>query len=457
MHKKYCNSYANKTKIQITYKMIKSHSSADMTLYRGYIADTDPDTAVPVVTHDGKPHTIGNWYRLTGFLDDVSNVLEWCFRGTLYNPSIHRVAVVKVSNTDHYMELVKFITPDEVMTEFACVWLDNVKHKVTDVDESAILAAHTQLWTISRNPHRGGDKPAVIDENGMQEWWSYGLRHRDDDKPAIISMERAEDWVRIRPDYRCLSEPAVLWVTDILPVQHCDDHSGLQTAVTCHGILMEWWKDGGCHRDNDLPAVTCPDGTREWWKNGVCCRDNDLPAIIYMDGTKEWMKGGERHRDNNLPAIIHANGTMEWFRYGHRHRDADEPAIVRLNGTLEWFVDGVHSRSGGLPAITRSNGTQEWWVTGKRHRDGDLPAVEYANKHREWWVGGKRHRVGNPAIIHANGKEEWRVNGLRHREDGPAVVGGEVKPEWWINGERWKECCVLQTCDCLYRKRRHFT
>jgi len=56
--------------------------------------------------------------------------------------------------------------------------------------------------------------------------------------------------------------------------------------------VVEWYKDGQCHRDNDKPAVIWHNGARYWYKNGRRHRDNDKPATIKSDGTEEFWKGG---------------------------------------------------------------------------------------------------------------------------------------------------------------------
>ena len=54
------------------------------------------------------------------------------------------------------------------------------------------------------------------------------------------------------------------------------------------------YKNGECHRDNDLPAVIYDNGTKAWYQNGKCHRDNDLPAVVHADGDKEWWQNGKR-------------------------------------------------------------------------------------------------------------------------------------------------------------------
>jgi hypothetical protein len=39
-------------------------------------------------------------------------------------------------------------------------------------------------------------------------------------------------------------------------------------------------------------------GDQYWYKNGSCHRDNDLPAIIFSRGTQLWYKNGIEYKPN---------------------------------------------------------------------------------------------------------------------------------------------------------------
>jgi len=101
--------------------------------------------------------------------------------------------------------------------------------------------------------------------------------------------------------------------------------------INCYDGSIEFYKNGRCHRDNDLPAIIYEDGSQEWYKHGEIHRDNDLPAAIYTDGTQEWYKNGELHRDNDLPAIIYTDGSQLWYKNGEAHRDNGLPAAIYSN------------------------------------------------------------------------------------------------------------------------------
>jgi antitoxin component YwqK of YwqJK toxin-antitoxin module len=105
-----------------------------------------------------------------------------------------------------------------------------------------------------------------------------------------------------------------------------------------------WYKNGKCHRENDLPAIiyqTYQDEDQYWFKNGKLHREHDLPAVIHQDGHQSWYKNGKIHRDNDLPAEISSNGTQRWYKNGILHRDNDLPAIICSDGRQEWYKNGV--------------------------------------------------------------------------------------------------------------------
>jgi len=57
-------------------------------------------------------------------------------------------------------------------------------------------------------------------------------------------------------------------------------------------------------------------------------------------GSMFWYKNGGRHRDKDLPAIIFRNGTMHWFKNNKPHRDNNKPAVIYHDGTMFWYIDG---------------------------------------------------------------------------------------------------------------------
>jgi len=103
-----------------------------------------------------------------------------------------------------------------------------------------------KIWRNSAGQyHREGDKPAVINPNGILVYYKEGKCHREGDKPAVI-----------------------------------DFISG----------SVSYYKEGKYHRDGDKPAFILANGTMSYWKEGKCHRDGDKPAIIYPSGIVEYLE-----------------------------------------------------------------------------------------------------------------------------------------------------------------------
>jgi len=88
------------------------------------------------------------------------------------------------------------------------------------------------------------DGPAIVYDDGREEWYFNNKKHREDG-PAVIHVNGRE----------------------------------------------EWFRDGKCHREGG-PAITKPNGFEMWYINGVCYRE-DGPSVIYSSGDKEWWENGK--------------------------------------------------------------------------------------------------------------------------------------------------------------------
>lgn len=105
------------------------------------------------------------------------------------------------------------LTPSEVEQAFASAPFKNKGPALLHASEERVN------WKDSNGrPHRDGDLPAVVWDDGSQIWWQHGKHHRDDDLPAVV------------------------W------------KSGVQA----------WYQHGEEHRDGDLPSRVRPGGDREW-------------------------------------------------------------------------------------------------------------------------------------------------------------------------------------------------
>lgn len=103
--------------------------------------------------------------------------------------------------------------------------------------------------------HRGGDLPAVIQDDGVRSWYRFGRLHR-------------------------IGGPARTWAD---------------------GSEM-WYVDGKLHRDGDLPAAVYIGDSKRWYKNGEQHRDGGLPACVRIDGRVEFWIMGKIVRENSVVA-----------------------------------------------------------------------------------------------------------------------------------------------------------
>ena len=208
-------------------------------------------------------------------------------------------------------------------------------------------------------PHRGGDLPAIIFDDGVRLWYRHGMLHRDRDLPAVINATMVGD----------IRGPEWDFLTLVPHYQH---------------------------------------GTQAWYQNNLLHRDSDdQPAVIDADGSRQWYYMGDLHRDSDQPAVITANGSRMWYFRGHLHRDAiDQPSIINADGSCSWYCLGDLHRENDQPARIYADGTCEWWYHGKHHRDKDQPAIIGSDGRREWYRYGYYHRDSpdQPVWIDANGQ-----------------------------------------------------
>lgn len=104
----------------------------------------------------------------------------------------------------------------------------------------------------------------------------------------------------------------------------------------------------------------------KWTKNGGMHRDGDLPAIIsyHENGNKqeeEWYKNGEMHREDNLPA---------WIKYYYEQKDCKQME--------NWYYNEMNRRENDLPVLIfyNMNGkirSEVWLSNDKNRSDNHLP------------------------------------------------------------------------------------
>lgn len=145
--------------------------------------------------------------------------------------------------------------------------------------------------------------PAVLYEDGGEEWWINDQLHREDG-PAISSPSGEESWYLHGKLHR-EGGPARkklyqgLWVYDGIRINP--------------EFMIEWFVDGRLHRE-DGPAVVTPRDC-QWYSRGVLHRE-DGPAIERMDGVMMWfynqlLVSEEHYRE------INPEGWQKWWNRNH--------------------------------------------------------------------------------------------------------------------------------------------
>ena len=79
----------------------------------------------------------------------------------------------------------------------------------------------------------------------------------------------------------CQSTKVSALINDGGSVQMCNQCNKTYIATVIHDQAMIAAMDTS-------RLATLKDGTKAWYKDGKCHRDNDLPAKEYKDGTKAW-------------------------------------------------------------------------------------------------------------------------------------------------------------------------
>jgi len=98
--------------------------------------------------------------------------------------------------------------------------------------------------------HREGG-PAVIYEDGSEEWFFEGKFHREDG-PACTYQRH---WKETN------SPKTEEWFF------HGQRHREDGPAIIVKNTFKQWWKKGKPHRESG-PAIEFRNGNKEWWLNG---------------------------------------------------------------------------------------------------------------------------------------------------------------------------------------------
>lgn len=391
-------------------------------------------------------------------------------------PTNFDVAIIDTRDWIKGCPSLKFLKDNNQETVSRSLLTPNTK------DDPRFCYAATLYLNKDGVPHRLNG-PAVILEDGTEQWWDMGCIHREDG-PAIIKPDGTEIWVK-RGGFNRKDGPAVklpdgreFWFK--AGVLGCEDGP----AISCPNGLKLWYKCGVLEqqsyditeKDLDdilyeytdmmgteplLSSTTRPDGSVYRFKNGLMHND-DGPAVELTNGNNFWYKNGIAHNDDG-PAVTDLLGSETWYKdgicrgnpsglnskkmidegnnlerfsaytnnIGQRHR-VNGPASIFSSGGEMWYLGGKKHRDDG-PAITDIEGTLIWFRNGEKHRE-DGPASVSAAGQEEWWINNQLHRLDGPAIICANGDEHWYKNGKKHNDDGPAVCSEQIGKSWMKDG-----------------------
>lgn len=243
------------------------------------------------------------------------------------------------------------------------------------------------------------DGPAVIYEDGTQEWWLEGRRHRYDG-PAIYN-----------PDKK-LS----------IYIKHGKIENQLSTY---YGSSIEMYVEP----DKIIEALSKITNISEYIpsktekiKNKTCFYENGMLVYeIYEKSSQNFYKYGVKHSVKTPAVIDNVNLQEIWYYYGMLHNDKD-PAYIHVTPKYTYYM---------------------WYQFGRLQSIDDDPAyIKVENKTKNitelsHYNKGKLHRENGPAVIMENFKGYY-YNGKLHNLNGPAYIQNEIK-SYVINGVKYTE------------------
>lgn len=149
-------------------------------------------------------------------------------------------------------------------------------------------------------------------------------------------------------------------------------------------------------------------GKTEWRLLNKLHRENDennveQPTIIYDNGLLQYYKSGKLHRDDDNPAVIYPGQRVEYYKNGNRHRDningESQPACVYPTHGMEiYYYNGALHREDDKPAWNDRDHKIEYYKNDKLHRDDDSdgnpqPAVIYADGSHRYYKNGISFKI----------------------------------------------------------------
>jgi hypothetical protein len=93
----------------------------------------------------------------------------------------------------------------------------------------------------------------------------------------------------------------------------------------------------------EIEKVTKNSCTCYYKKGTETLHREDGPAVTFHGGIVYWYKDGYLHREDG-PAITFPGGSLRWYRYGKLHR-IDGPAVVHPDGRINFYLNGVEFKN----------------------------------------------------------------------------------------------------------------
>lgn len=115
-----------------------------------------------------------------------------------------------------------------------------------------------KFWYLNNTYHRE-DGPAVLWNDGSEEWWQHGEKHRTDE-PAMFDPNRGDAQWWVNGQLHRVGGPASIQFK-------ANKNRGVAGEPEWVEASSSWFYQDARHRI-DGPARICRDGSHEWWLFG---------------------------------------------------------------------------------------------------------------------------------------------------------------------------------------------
>ena len=258
--------------------------------------------------------------------------------------------------------------------------------------------------------------PAVIYEDGTEEWWVNGRRHSKEGF-AILSMQGLNIKIsngKLRCKYRGDNDEFVL---------DTNGESYIEAITRTYHFLKSLSLEE-LELDQDNSIVADEQDVIKFYYRGILHSESGA-AVVRTNGTQIYYQFGVKHCEYG-PAIIDKKfDSKYWYQYGMLHRE-DGPAVVNQSKRcanrvqVSHYIYGLLDRRDG-PAYIEFNKVinqvvhEVWFKRGVTHRD-----VVYNNSNGPAMYIKLTNYFDNALEEDADDLKCWFENGMLHRLNGPA-------------------------------------